>query len=81
MVPNIVAPAGPDQDAARAARILAWRLMTGQFSTDNIDGATFYATRELVDSHQPPKWIQTFQPVTIIGRHVFFRPDKADPSS
>lgn len=82
MVPDIEAETKADQDAARSVRILAWRLMTGQLRHDPVRGATFYATRELVQSSRAPKWVQVFQPVITIGEHVFFRPNdnSATPS-
>lgn len=82
MVPDIEAATKADIDAARSVRILAWRLMTGQIRKDGVRGATFYATRELVQSRRAPKWVQIFQPVMTIGEHVFFRPnDSALPAS
>lgn len=78
MVPNIVNRPGPDARAARAARILAWRLLTGQIKKDIVKGATFYATKALVESGKTPRWIRTFSPVATVGAHVFFSPAPAE---
>lgn len=78
MVPNIVNRPGPDARAARVARILAWRLLTGQIQKNVAKGATFYATKTLVESGKTPRWIRTFSPVATVGAHVFFSPPPAE---
>lgn len=78
MVPDIGRHSGPDEDAAREARVLAWRLTTGQIDRDLVSGATFYATRNLVESGRTPSWVKLFIPVTSVGQHIFFRPPERE---
>lgn len=78
MVPDIARHSGADEEAARTARILAWRLMTGQIDDDIARGATFYATRDLVESGRTPSWVKIFIPVTSVGEHIFFRPPERE---
>lgn len=64
---------GPDAAAADSALVLAWRLMTGQIDVDMTEGATFFATVELIEKKGPEVLAQNLVETLVTGNHVFFR--------
>lgn len=65
---------GPDSTAAHGALALAWRLLTGQIGEDMTNGATFFATVELIEDRGSDIIAPNLEQAAVVGDHVFLRP-------